>query len=176
MVRSLPTLHAARIFVALIALVVAPWHASEVRAQERTDLPQIDFATAVALSATPVRLTELDQRQFPVAPVEPLRRVNSTFALKSLYASTAIMQGLDFHSTMAVLKRGGGEGNPLMAGVVSNKAAFLGIKAGVAAGSIMAARQIGKRNKVAAVATLLAINSAYAFVVQHNYKVARSLR
>jgi hypothetical protein len=77
---------------------------------------------------------------------------------------------------MAVLNRGGGEGNPLMAGVVRNKAAFLGVKAAVAAGSILAARKIGKRNKVAAVATLVAINSAYAFVVQHNYRVARSLR
>jgi hypothetical protein len=176
MARSLPTLQAARIFVALIALVVAPWHASEVRAQGRSDLPQLDFGTAVALSVAPIRLSEPDQRLFPVAPVDRGRRGDSSLALKSLYASTAVLQGLDFHSTMAVLNRGGGEGNPLMAGVVRNKAAFLGVKAAVAAGSILAARKIGKRNKVAAVATLVAINSAYAFVVQHNYRVARSLR
>lgn len=169
MSRSLPTL------VALIALVIAPWSASEVRAQERPELPQIDFGAAVALAvAQPVRLSELEQRPIQIAPVH--RGAGSSAALKSLYASTAIMQALDVHSTFAVVNRGGGEANPLMAGLVRNKAAFIGVKAAVAASTIMAARQIGKRSKVAAVVTLVAINSAYALVVQHNYRVARSLQ
>ena len=169
MSRSLPTL------VGLIALVVAPWSATAVHAQERPELPHIDFGAAVALSAAqPIHLSELDQRPIQIAPVN--RRAGSSAALRSLYASTAIMQGLDVHSTFAVLNRGGGEGNPLMAGLVKNKAAFIGVKAAVAASTIMAARQIGKRNKLAAVVTLVAINSAYALVVQHNYRVARDLK
>jgi hypothetical protein len=103
-------------------------------------------------------------------------RIGSSGMLKSLYASTAVMQALDVHSTMSVLNRGGGEANPLMSGVVRNKAAFIGVKAAVATGTILAAREIGKRNKVAAIATLVGINSVYALVVQHNYRVARSLR
>ena len=179
MSRRLPKLGAARFTsigrIALIALILAPWSASEVRAQERPALPEIDFGAAVALSiAQPIRLSELEQGPIQIAPVN--RGAGSSATLKSLYASTAIMQGLDVHSTMAVLKHGGGEANPLMGGLVKNKAAFIGVKAAVAAGTILAARQIGKRNKVAAIVTLVAINSAYAFVVQHNYRVAGSVQ
>lgn len=179
MSRRLPKLGAARFTsigrIAVIALILAPWSASEVRAQERPALPEIDFGAAGALSiAQPIRLSELEQGPIQIAPVN--RGAGSSAALKSLYASTAIMQGLDVHSTMAVLKHGGGEANPLMGGLVKNKAAFIGVKAAVAASTILAARQIGKRNKVAAIVTLVAINSAYAFVVQHNYRVAGSVQ
>ena len=166
MSRRLPKLGAARFTsigrIAVIALILAPWSASEVRA-------------AGALSiAQPIRLSELEQGPIQIAPVN--RGAGSSATLKSLYASTAIMQGLDVHSTMAVLKHGGGEANPLMGGLVKNKAAFIGVKAGVAAGTILAARQIAKCNKVAAIVTLVAINSAYVFVVQHNYRVAGSVQ
>lgn len=179
MSRNRPRLGAARFAsigrLVLVALVVAPWSATEVRAQERPVLPEIDFAAAVALSiAQPVRLSDLEQRPIQIAPVN--RGAGSSAALKSLYASTAIVQGLDVHSTMAVLNRGGGEGNPIMGGLVKHKAAFIGVKAAVAVSTIMAARQIAKRNKVAAIVTLVAINSAYVFVVQHNYRVASSVK
>ena len=179
MSRRLPKLGAARFAsisrIALIALILAAWSASEVRAQERPALPQIDFGAAGAVSiAQPIRPFKLEQGPIQIAPVN--RGAGSSATFKSLYASTAIMQGLDVHSTMAILKHGGGEANPLMGGLVTNKAAFIGVKAAVAAGTIMAAHKIGKRNKVAAVVTLVAINSAYAFVVQHNYRVARSLQ
>ena len=167
MFRRLPTA------VALVALIVAPWSVSEARAQERQDVPQLDLPATVMAFAQPIRLTETPQLP---PPVQQVRMGGSSAMLKSLYASTAIMQGLDIHSTMSVVNSGGGEANPLMAGLVHNKAAFIGVKAAVATGTILAARQIGKRNKMAAVATLLAINSAYALVVRHNYSVARSLR
>ncbi len=163
------------ILVGLIALILGPWSANEAWAQDQS---QIDFASTVALSlAQPIRLADAEQRPAQqIRIVQPYRDTRSSVALKSLYASTVVMQGLDVHSTMSLLNRGGGEGNPLMAGVVKNKAAFLGVKAAVATGTILAARQIAKRNKVAAFATLVAINSAYGLVVQHNYRVARSLR
>jgi hypothetical protein len=63
-----------------------------------------------------------------------------------------------------------------MSGITKNKFAFIGIKAAVAAGTIYAAREMAKRNKVAAVITLVAINSAYAYVAHHNYSVANRLR
>lgn len=180
MSRRLPKLGAAKFAsigrIAFIALILAPWSARDARAQERPAFPEIDFGAAVALSiAQPIRLSELEQGPIQLAPVDR-GGAGSSAALKSLYASTAIMQGLDVHSTMAVLKHGGGEANPLMGGLVKNKAAFIGVKAAVAAGTIMAARQIGKRNRVAAIVTLVAINSAYAFVVGHNYRVAGSVQ
>ena len=40
----------------------------------------------------------------------------------------------------------------------------------------LAAHNMARTNKVAAVATLIAINSAYAMIIDHNYRVARNLR
>jgi hypothetical protein len=85
------------------------------------------------------------------------------------------MQALDVHSTLSAFRAGAVEGNPLMAGVTRNRAAFMAVKAGVAVSTVLAARQLARRNKVAAVVTLVAINSAYAFVVNHNYKISRGI-
>ena len=41
---------------------------------------------------------------------------------------------------------------------------------------IFATHKLGKENKVAAIITSAAINSALLMVAQHNYKVARSLQ
>jgi hypothetical protein len=99
-----------------------------------------------------------------------------TASLVGLYASTVTLQMLDVRSTYAVIGRGGAEGNPVMAGVVQNKGSFIALKAGLAAGTILAAHQLAKHNKVAAVVTLVALNSAYASVVAHNFDLARQMR
>jgi hypothetical protein len=83
------------------------------------------------------------------------------------------MQMLDVHSTLSAFRAGAVEANPLMEGVTRNRAAFFAVKAAVATSTVLAARQLSKRNKVAAIVTLVAINSAYAMVVNHNYQVAR---
>jgi hypothetical protein len=62
-----------------------------------------------------------------------------------------------------------------MSGITQNKFAFIGVKAAVAVGTIYATREMAKKNKVAAIVTLLAINSVYAYVAHNNYKVARGL-
>jgi hypothetical protein len=111
------------------------------------------------------------QVQFRPALTEP----KPSKLLKSLYVTTAAMQALDVHSTFAALNRGGGEANPLMNGLTKNRVAFGAVKAGVAASSIYAAHRLGKHNKVAAIVLLIGINSAYAAVVSHNYRVANQL-
>jgi hypothetical protein len=169
MARRLPNV------VVLVALVLAPWSASEAFAQVRSELPLVDFGAAVGQAfGQPVRLSDFEQR--PVQLPRPAPGTQSSTALKSLYATTIVMQGLDVHSTLAVVSRGGAEANPLMAGLVDNPAAFIGIKAAVATTTILAARKISKRSKTAAIVTLVAVNSAYALVVSHNYRVARSLK
>ena len=60
-----------------------------------------------------------------------------------------------------------------MSGVTKHRGAFMATKAAVAAGTVFAVQRIAKRNKVAAILTGIAINSAYAMVVRHNYKIAR---
>jgi len=129
----------------------------------------VDPSVPMQLSSAP--LPELTR---PVTFERPSNR--SSTLLFSLYASTAAMQALDVHSTMNALGRGAIEANPLMRGLARNKTAFVAMKAGLAASTILAARNMAKQNKVAAISTLVVINSAYAMIMRHNYKVARSQR
>ena len=166
MIRRL--LVAAVITLALVGFVPAA------AAQQRTELAPIDFTAALLNNSSMTAVSFTDVEQFP-APVDPVRfrRAGSTALLKSLYASMAVMQALDVHSTLSAFKAGAVEANPLMADVARNRGAFVAVKAAVATSTILAARQIAKRSKVAAVVTMVAINGAYAMIVQHNYKVAR---
>ena len=174
--------------LALLVLSVcafAPWSAAIASAQTRTEDPELILALpndpppTVALPSVRVMAVdallrgERDAQSFPVRPA-PRERQSPLFG--SLYATTAVMQALDVHSTILALDRGAVEANPLMAGVTRNKAAFIATKAAVATGTILAARSLSKKNKVAAVITLVALNTAYGFIVQNNYRVARGLR
>lgn len=161
-----------RLVVALSFVVAGLVGVPPAAAQERV---QLDLSTALAANTAmpPVVLTA---EQLPVAFETEFRRPGPSPLMTSLYASTAVMQALDVHSTLRALDRGAVEANPLMTGAARNKATFIALKAGVAFSTVMAARNMSKRNKVAAVLTLVAINSAYAMIVNHNYKVARGLR
>jgi hypothetical protein len=133
--------------------------------------PTLRSAALTAVATMPSAAT--DDAQFAPRPVGlPGRSV----MMPSLYASTAMLQALDIHSTLKGLERGAVEGNPMMSGVASNKMAFIAIKSGMAVGTIFAAKQMAKHNKVAAVLTLIGVNSLYAAVVSHNYQVARAGR
>jgi hypothetical protein len=99
-----------------------------------------------------------------------------TSKMLPLYVSTALMQALDVHSTLQVIGHGGAEGNPLLQGIVSNKGAFIAAKAAVAASTMYAASRIARHSKIGAIITLVGLNSAYAMVVSHNYKLAHQLR
>jgi hypothetical protein len=134
---------------------------------------QRDVAAALAAFARPV---PLDLRQIDFRPAAvPVRRESSRL-FTSLLVSTVVVQALDVHSTYQALGRGAAEANPVMAPLAGNKAAFVATKAAVTTATVFAARHLAKRNKVAAIAALVALNSAYAFVVDHNYRVARGLR
>lgn len=155
--------------ISILTLVVC---ASPVAAQERI---RLDLSTALSGTAVvpPVVMT-VDQ--LPVAFNGEYPRQQPSTLMRSLYVSTAVMQALDVHSTLRALDNGAIENNPLMTQVSRNKTAFIALKAGVALSTVMAARHMSKRNKVAAALTLIAINSAYAMVVNHNYRVARGGR
>ena len=63
-----------------------------------------------------------------------------------------------------------------MQGVAKNNGAMLAVKAGVAASTIYFAEKMWKRNRVGAVAMMVALNTIDALVVVHNYGVASRLR
>jgi hypothetical protein len=162
--------------VVALTLGLGIWSASSVSAQEvaawPTTIAVAPTTSAFAAASAAPRLTaEQIQRALP-QPV--YRRDRPSTLMTSLYASTVLMQALDVHSTLSAFSVGATEANPMMEGVTRTPAMFIAVKAGVAASTIFAAKQVYKRNKVAAVVTLVAINSAYAMVVSHNYRVAQS--
>lgn len=90
-----------------------------------------------------------------------------------LYVSFGVMQALDLRSTQLALAGGGREANPLMGNVVGSPVAMTALKVGTTAGIIFLSEKVRKRNRVAAVAMMVTMNSAYAMVVSHNYSLAR---
>ena len=184
-----------RTFVAALFLALAATPAVAQELPDRsTTVTQALSANAVAPLADSARLAvstpndfgatksdgksdaDKNDQQVPSLPRPRFGERAGSTVMVSLYATTAAMQAFDVHSTMRALDRGAIEANPIMGGVVNNRTAFIATKAAVAAGTIFAAREVAKRNKLAAAITLIAINSAYAYVAHHNYKVARELR
>jgi hypothetical protein len=154
-----------------IAALVAALVPGAALAQDRAPL---DVSAAVSSAITPAFVAASD---LPAPRFRPIRPPSSRSALMTgLYASTFTMQALDVHSTLKAFGAGAVEANPLMTGVTRHPLAFVALKAGIATSTVLAAHSMSKRNKVGAVVTLIAINSAYAMIVQHNYRVARNLR
>ena len=91
--------------------------------------------------------------------------------LVPLYMSFATLQALDIHSTLRAPQFGGREANPVLQGVVGSPGGFIAAKAGIAAGMIYVTEKLWKRNRAAAIITMLALNSTYSVVVGHNYAV-----
>jgi hypothetical protein len=143
--------------VCLISMALC--YASVARAQDRH--------TAPGVATTPETETS--------APMIAVERPKPSIVLTSLYATTILVQGLDAHSTFRALDTGARESNPVIGSLAGNKAGFLALKAGIATASIYAAHSLARRNKVAAIAALVAVNTGYALIVRSNYHVAGAM-
>lgn len=94
-------------------------------------------------------------------------------ALVPLYISFATLQALDAHSTMTALDHGARETNPVIRGAMTMPAGMVALKAGTAVGVIYLTEKLWKRNRVAAVLTMVALNSAYVTIAAHNYRAGQ---
>ena len=160
-----------------LSLALVTVSAAESNAQDLTTWPTSLQVMPHTSTFTGTKFPLFNAEQIQRAVTTPdFRPTGSSKLMTSLYASTVMMQALDVHSTLSALRSGATEANPLMQGATRNQAMFMAVKVGVAASTILAAKQLSKRNKAAAVATLVAINSAYALVVSHNYRVAQSMK
>jgi hypothetical protein len=157
------------------AAVVLPSFTASAAAQEPTS-PSPVVATALGVSMANV--TFAHDQSVPQAPREVRRgdRSWTTPLLVSLQAATVVTQMLDVHSTVQAMKVGAAEANPIMGGLVQNRAAFIGVKAAMGAGLVFVTHKLAKDNKVAAIVASAAINSAYLMIARHNYRVAAGLR
>lgn len=96
--------------------------------------------------------------------------------LPALYVGLASLQAFDAFSTRHSLARGAAEANPVMRGVVRNKALLWGVKAGMTVGPVVLAERMWRKNRVAAVVLLAAINGVQAAVAMNNARVMGQLR
>jgi Domain of unknown function (DUF5658) len=94
-------------------------------------------------------------------------------ALIPLYASFIALEALDIHSTRSALAQGAVEANPAVRGLTGSSLGMVTVKAAGTAGLIFASEKMWRKNKAAAIVLMIATNSAMAWVVEHNYRVAR---
>ena len=115
-------------------------------------------------------------------PVAPSRAVaaawakeagGSSGAVRTLYASYGVLQGLDMVSTVVARNRGAVEVNPNMQGGYARGVA---VKAALGIVTVCAVRGIEKKSKKAAVLTMIALNVATAAVIANNLHNARRLK
>jgi hypothetical protein len=94
-------------------------------------------------------------------------------ALVGLYASLAGLNALDVYSTRRALNSGAREVNPVMASTSGNFGAMLAIKAATTTSSIYLAEKLWKKNRAAAIVTMVAVNGATAAIAARNFNNAR---
>jgi hypothetical protein len=98
-------------------------------------------------------------------------------ALLTLAAASVSLQAYDAYSTLSAIRLGAVESNPTMHALVRHPAAFVAVKAGVAASSLVASRQLWNQHHRKTAIVLLAItNGTMTAVAIHNASVVRSMR
>ena len=149
------------VHLVLVVVLICTFTVSPASAQETPSpsLPPDSMDIQLATAAPPTELVATARPQRPAA-------------LVPLYISFVVLQGLDGRSTLRALENGAVEANPLMKGIADSAAGMAVVKAAAGAGVIFATERMWKHNKVAAVLFMTATNSAMAWVVQHNHRVA----
>jgi hypothetical protein len=160
--------------VALVA-VLCTSVAERAWAQDAPPAFQFDIAAITkALSVAPVPMPVTPQWWSPPVAMTKYTPYRTSPLMFSLYAATAMTQAFDAHSTLRAIDNGAREGNPALSSLAEHRTSFLLLKAGAAAGTIYLGRRIDKHHRVMAIVSLVAVNSAYAMLIRHNYSVARS--
>ncbi|MCH7750325.1 MAG: hypothetical protein IH939_19775 [Acidobacteria bacterium] len=93
-------------------------------------------------------------------------------ALLPLYVTFAALQMLDAHSTTTALKNGAVEENPVVAALAGHTGVLYATKIAATAATVYIGEKLWRKNRFAAIMTMVAINSAYAVVVHRNYGIA----
>ncbi len=160
----------------LAVVLVLAIGAVPVAAQEpQAPMPSLTFANLDGMLAATPLANETPQPVPGIVRTQPAPADRPPMTLNALCVSFAALQIADIATTYRALGNGAREANPLMAGFTSNKAALVGFKAATTVGTIYLARKIGVKNRVASTVLMAAVNSAYAIIVAHNYRVGSAV-
>lgn len=175
---------------AVLVAGVSPLQAAD---RNVSSLPRVDFTLASSVPvvpsivnvAPPTLLTDASVEPAPAPaplaeaaqrPVDLGRPISggdvSTSLRRSMYVSFAALQIMDAVSTRKALSGGAREANPLMGGIARNSAALFAVKAGTAAATTYFAEKLAKKHPRRAMIMMAVLNTAYAAIVAHNYRVA----
>ena len=91
----------------------------------------------------------------------------------SMYAAYGVFQALDVHSTLRALEGDAVEANPLVRPFASSPVGLVSLKLATGAGVLYLMERVRKKNPTAAFVLAIGVNCVQAFVVAHNYRVAR---
>jgi hypothetical protein len=137
-------------------------------AQAQSVTAQAQKVAAAALAAQPAVAEEAPEAPRPLS----LRQERPQW-LTPMHVATVTMQVLDAHSTYRAIHDAHiVEANPLMRSMAEKPATLVAVKAGVAAAIVYSTEKLARRHRVAAFVSALAVNSAYAMLVAHNYSLA----
>jgi hypothetical protein len=101
------------------------------------------------------------------------REASTPRPLKVLYMSYGALQGLDMYSTMVARQNGAREVNPMMNIGYAQASVVKGL---MVTGTFAAVKNLEKKNRKAAVVTMVALNVVTAAVVANNFRNARGSR
>lgn len=137
----------------------------------RVDAGPTEWLQVTPLVTESLRAQAAQSYRAPAVSVRP--PVTRPAVMLPLYVSFAGLQAADAHSTLRAIDRGYVEANPLMMGATRNQHTLAAVKVATTAATIAGAEMLWRRNRMAAIVTMLAINGAYAVIVTHNYRNLR---
>ena len=158
--------------VAAFALLALMTSATSVRAQELT-IPSRTLSPLFAPQPQQLFHEQSAATSSNDVSWRPASARSAGSVLLPLYVSFAALQVLDAHSTRRALAVGGVEANPVIRSVAGSTAALVAVKAGVTASTILLSEKVRTKSRTGAILLMAALNSTYATVVAHNYRVVR---
>jgi hypothetical protein len=155
-----------RLFVIFVCLVAAYRPAS---GQTPSDLTSDSIVDDSPLATGFAALPEAP----PGIPVQTVA-ARSSKTLTALHVSFGALQFMDVFSTVRGIDAGLRESHPLMRGLAGHPAAMVAVKIGAGATTILLTRRMARKNRVASIITMAAVNSAYAVIVARNLRAVRT--
>jgi Domain of unknown function (DUF5658) len=122
-------------------------------------------------------ITNSDENESPDSEITHFRKPDRPWPLPALYGSSAFLQGYDAYLTLAALKRGASEANPILKPISGNPVAFIAVKAGLTAASFVGSERLWKDNhRLSAVVLMVASNAMMVVVTAHNNAVLQHIK
>ena len=107
----------------------------------------------------------------------PFRPRHRPWPLPILYGSSAFLNAYDAYLTLTGLEAGASEANPFMKPITDKPAAFIAVKAGLTAASIVGAEQLWKdHHRKSAVAVMVLSNAIMVAIAAQNTSVVQRIK